>query len=198
MPDKMSVRRRSATSRRWAHRSSPARPRSSPRIPGATTRCRSDSRRKPRTPSWRTSTTTRSTRRRTTRRPGRRSGSRPEGELDFFVTGIGTGGTITGVGRYLKEQNPDDQDRGRRRRGIDPRTTTSARVRCPRRTPTSSRGSARTWSPARSRSTTSTRSSRVSDRESFVMARRLSREEGIFAGGSCGSAVAGRGQGCAA
>ncbi len=113
-----------------------------------------------------------------------------EGQLDFFVAGMGTGGTISGTGKYLKEQNPDIKIVG-----VDIEGSILAHYHA-----TGQMSEAHTYLiegigedfiPTTTDMSVVDEIVTVGDRESFVMARRLSREEGIFVGGSCGSAVAG-------
>jgi cystathionine beta-synthase len=104
-----------------------------------------------------------------------------DGRITHFVTGVGTGGTISGTGRYLKEQNPSVQVVG-----ADPAGSVY------------SGGSGRPylvegvgedfWPDAYDRSVAD-RIIEVSDADSFAMTRRLAREEALLVGGSSGMAV---------
>ena len=105
------------------------------------------------------------------------------GRITHFVAGAGTCGSITGVARYLKSMNPDDQDHRRRPRGLGVLRRVGSPV--PRR------GRRRGLLPGGlGRRTCSTRSSPISDEESFLTARYVSETEGILIGGSGGMAVA--------
>ncbi len=109
-----------------------------------------------------------------------------DGKVTHFVAGVGTGGTISGAGRYLREVS-DGRPQGRVRIvGADPEGSVY------------SGGSGRPylvegvgedfWPPAYDPSVPDEIIA-VSDADSFDMTRRLAREEGLLVGGSCGMAV---------
>jgi cystathionine beta-synthase len=103
------------------------------------------------------------------------------GRVTHFVAGIGTGGTITGVSRFLKAQNPDVQIVG-----ADPEGSVysggSGR-------PYLVEGIGEDFWPTTYDPGAVDRVVMVSDRNSFLTARRVTLEEGILVGGSAGTAV---------
>ncbi len=103
-----------------------------------------------------------------------------DGTVDVFVAGVGTGGTITGAARYLKERKPDLMVVG-----ADPEGSIySGDVH-----PYLTEGIGEDFWPETFDPELVDRWVRVSDRDAFRMARRITREEGILGGGSCGTAV---------
>jgi cystathionine beta-synthase len=103
-----------------------------------------------------------------------------QGRITHFVVSVGTGGTVSGTGRYLKEKNPDVQVIG-----ADPEGSVFTGEVAPYLVEGIGKES---WPDTLDRSVID-RWVRVSDRDSFLTARRLTREEGLLAGGSVGTAV---------
>ncbi|PYS89262.1 MAG: cystathionine beta-synthase [Acidobacteria bacterium] len=109
-----------------------------------------------------------------------------EGKITHFVSGIGTGGTITGTGRYLKEQNPKIKIIGADPYGsIFKQYKDSGRV--PEATPYLVEGIGQSLPVGNADMKTIDEIINITDRESFEFARELSRREGIFCGGSTGT-----------
>ena len=104
------------------------------------------------------------------------------GRITHFVTGVGTGGTISGVARYLKERNP-----AIRVIGADPQG--SIYTEPDNIHPYKVEGVGEDFWPGTFDRSLVDEFVQVSDRESFIMARRLTREEGLLVGGSCGLAA---------
>ncbi len=105
------------------------------------------------------------------------------GKVDYFVSGMGTGGTITGTGTYLKEQ-----DSTIKVIGIDPEGSIFSGDE-PRSYHVE--GIGYDFWPKVFNVDIVDEMFRISDKESFTEGRRLTREEGILGGGSCGTVVAG-------
>src|SRR5436305_516521 len=105
-----------------------------------------------------------------------------EGRISAFIAGVGTGGSISGVARYLKEQNPDI-----RIIGADPEGSVLSGD-APH--PWKVEGIGEDFVPKTLNSQMVDEWVRVSDAESFYTARALARREGLLVGGSSGTAVA--------
>ena len=109
-----------------------------------------------------------------------------EGKITHFVSGIGTGGTITGTGRFLKEQNPEIRIIGADPYGsIFKQFKDSGRV--PEATPYLVEGIGQSLPVGNADMKIIDEIINITDRESFEFARELSRREGIFCGGSTGT-----------
>ena len=113
-----------------------------------------------------------------------------EGKLTHFVASIGTGGTISGTGRYLKEMNPKIKVIGADPYGsIFKPYKDSGHV--PEPTPYLVEGIGQNLPVGNADMSVIDEIINITDRESFGLARELSRKEGIFCGGSTGTIFAG-------
>jgi cystathionine beta-synthase len=109
-----------------------------------------------------------------------------DGRITHFVAGVGTGGTISGTGRYLKEMSEAGTGGTVRVIGADPEGSVYSGGTG---RPYLVEGVGEDFWPEAFDKTITDEVIAVSDRDSFDMTRRLALEEGLLVGGSCGMAV---------
>ena len=111
-----------------------------------------------------------------------------EGQVDYLVAGIGTGGTLSGAGKYLKERKPNTKVVA-----VDPEGSVFYEYfktgKLPRPHVYQVEGIGEDYLVKAVDFSLIDDIIQVDDENSFLMARKLAKEEGIFAGGSSGSAV---------
>ncbi|MFT5820866.1 MAG: cystathionine beta-synthase [Crocinitomix sp.] len=115
-----------------------------------------------------------------------------DGKITHFVVGVGTGGTISGVGKYLKEQNPDVKILGidtygsvfkkYHETGVFDENEIYSYI---------TEGIGEDILPKNVDFSIIDHFEKVTDKDAAVMTRRIAREEGIFVGNSAGSAISG-------
>ena len=114
------------------------------------------------------------------------------GKVTAFVTGVGTGGTISGVAKYLKEKNPDIKIYGIDTYGsVYKKYHETGEFDKNEIYPYLIEGIGEDILPENVDFNLIDEFVKVTDKDAYVYTRRLAREEGILAGNSCGAAVAG-------
>lgn len=115
-----------------------------------------------------------------------------EGKITHFVVGVGTGGTISGVGKYLKEQNPDIKIWGIDAYGSVFKKYHETGVFDENEIyPYITEGIGEDLLPENVDFSVIDGFTKVTDKDAAVYTRRLAKEEGVFAGGSAGAAIKG-------
>ena len=113
-----------------------------------------------------------------------------KGKITHYVAGVGTGGSMCGVARYLKEQNPDVITVGIDTYGSVFKKYKETGVFDEKEVyPYLTEGIGEDILPANVDFSLIDHFVKVTDKDAAIMTRRLSREEGMFVGWSCGSAV---------